>query len=158
MKEKTVCFTGHRNIPVAQLPALRTVLKTTLTTLIQSGYTDFCAGGALGFDTIAAETVLELRQEFPHIRLILVLPCPQQTNKWSAQDKQIYETIKEVADEVMYTSNAYTRGCMHVRNRKLVELSSVCISYLTQNRGGTYYTVGYAKSHGVPVLNMAERL
>ena len=50
----------------------------------------------------------------------------------------------------------YTRGCMHKRNRHLVDNSSACISYLTENKGGTFYTVNYAKSKGVEVINIAE--
>lgn len=49
-----------------------------------------------------------------------------------------------------------TRGCMHKRNRHLVDNSSACISYLTENKGGTFYTVNYAKSKGVEVINIAE--
>ena len=42
------------------------------------------------------------------------------------------------------------------RNRHLVDNSSACISYLTENKGGTFYTVNYAKSKGVEVINIAE--
>ena len=37
------------------------------------------AGGALGFDTLAAQTVLDMKKEYPQLRLILVLPCEDQT-------------------------------------------------------------------------------
>ena len=42
------------------------------------------------------------------------------------------------------------------RKRHLVDNSSACISYLTENKGGTFYTVNYAKSKGVEVINIAE--
>lgn len=67
-----------------------------------------------------------------------------------------YDDIKQKADKVVYTSQEYTRGCMHKRNRHLVDNSSACISYLTENKGGTFYTVNYAKSKGVEVINIAE--
>ena len=91
-----------------------------------------------------------------HIRLILVLPCFSQTRGWSQEDIEIYDDIKQKADKVVYTSQEYTRGCMHKRNRHLVDNSSACISYLTENKGGTFYTVNYAKSKGVEVINIAE--
>lgn len=69
---------------------------------------------------------------------------------------EIYDDIKQKADKVVYTSQEYTRGCMHKRNRHLVDNSSACISYLTENKGGTFYTVNYAKSKGVEVINIAE--
>lgn len=110
----------------------------------------------MSFDTIAAFAVLKLKERYPDIRLILVLPCFSQTRGWSQEDIEIYDDIKQKADKVVYTSQEYTRGCMHKRNRHLVDNSSACISYLTENKGGTFYTVNYAKSKGVEVINIAE--
>ena len=75
MRKKTCCFTGHRTIPPAILPGLSAELESTLLRLIQRGFCYFGAGGALGFDTLCAETVLRFKAQFPHIRLILVLPA-----------------------------------------------------------------------------------
>ena len=71
---------------------------------------------------------------------------------------EIYEDIKSKADKVVYTSQEYTRGCMHKRNRHLVDNSSACIAYLTESKGGTAYTVDYAKKNGLTVFNIAELL
>lgn len=156
MREKTACFTGHRKIPPESISELSQRLKNTLLRLIEEGYMYFGAGGALGFDTLATQCVLSLKKQYPHIKLILVLPCITQTKGWSKNDIAIYEEIKSQADKVVYTSQEYTRGCMHKRNRHLVDNSSACISYLTESKGGTFYTVNYAKSKGVEVINIAE--
>ena len=58
----------------------------------------------MGFDTLAAQTVIELKKDFPQIKLILVLPCKEQTLKWSAKDIAEYERNKEKADKIKYTS------------------------------------------------------
>ena len=158
MREKTCCFTGHRNIPLLKRKAVVRDLKNELTTLIDKGYQYFGAGGALGFDTIAAQTVLELKEQFPHIKLILVLPCETQTRGWKEKDIAIYEEIKRQADKVVYTSKEYTRGCMHKRNRHLVDNSSICLAYLTEQSGGTAYTVDYARKNGLTVINIAEKI
>ena len=156
MKEKTVCFTGHRKIPSESIPELSRRLKNILLRLIEEGYMYFGAGGALGFDTLAAQCVLSLRKWYPHIKLILVLPCTAQTKGWSKDDIAVYEEIKNQADKVVYTSHNYFRGCMFKRNRHLVNSSSVCIAYLTQEKGGTAYTVNYAKKQGLTVINLAS--
>lgn len=132
-------------------------LKTILIDLIENGYQYFGAGGALGFDTLAAQTILDLKTEYPQIKLILVLPCLSQTDGWSSNDKEIYERIKSSADKVVYTSEEYTRGCMHKRNRHLVDNSSVCVCYLTEKTGGTAYTVAYATKKNLLVINAAEQ-
>ena len=156
MKEKTVCFTGHRTIPMLKKWKIEKKLKATLEALIDNGYCYFGAGGALGFDTIAAQTVLGLKKKHPEIKLILVLPCKNQTRGWEEKDVSVYESIIEQADKVVYTQEHYDRGCMFKRNRHLVDNSSVCVAYLTEEKGGTAYTVNYANQKGVKVINIAE--
>ena len=156
MKEKTCCFTGHRDIPSGANQRIFAKTEEMIENLIKKGYLYFGAGGALGFDTIAAFAVLKLKERYSNVRLILVLPCLSQTRGWSNEDVKIYEDIKKQADKVVYTSEEYTRGCMHKRNRHLVDNSSACISYLTESKGGTAYTVDYAKKHGLTVYNIAD--
>lgn len=154
-KEQTCCFTGHRDIPLHQLPIIKSKLKKTIIEYIEKGYCYFGAGGALGFDTIAAQTVLKLKETYPQIKLILVLPCLTQTRGWKEADVKKYERIKGLADKVVYTSQEYTRGCMFKRNRHLVDFSSLCIAYLNKDEGGTAYTVKYAKQSGLNIINLA---
>ena len=47
---------------------------------------------------------------------------------------------------------------MHKRNRHLVNNSSLCICYLTEEKGGTYYTVKYAQENQLAVVNVVELL
>ena len=155
---QTCCFTGHRVIPSGEKETIRNLLETAIEKAIQDGYRFFRTGGALGFDTLAAQTVLELKQQYPHIRLILVLPCVDQTTGWKQDDIDEYERIRALADKVVYTSREYTSGCMHKRNRHLVDNSSLCICYLTKLSGGTAYTVRYAESKGVYVRNIANTI
>mgnify|MGYP000822304428 CR=1 FL=1 len=154
-KNRTACFTGHRELPTENLPEISKRLEDTLLTLIEQGYCYFGAGGALGFDTLAAQTVLRLRERYPQIRLILVLPCLNQTRGWQQADVDIYEELKRRADKVTYTSESYFRGCMQKRNRHLVDNSSGCICYLTKPTGGTAYTVDYARRRGLRIINIA---
>lgn len=154
MKKRTCCFTGHRKIPSEELSEVKRRLRTAIISAINEGYVFFGAGGALGFDTLAAQAVLDLKKEYAHIRLILVLPCISQTKNWQEQDIAEYERIKRNADKVVYTSRNYSRGCMHKRNRHLVENSSLCICYLQKQSGGTAYTVGYAELQGLIIHNL----
>lgn len=76
-KEKTACFTGHREL---REPFEVVYAKTVevVERLIHQGYRFFGAGGARGFDALAAEVVLALKAKYPHIHLILVLPFHKQ--------------------------------------------------------------------------------
>ena len=157
LRVNTCCFTGHRIIPSGEKETIRNLLETAIEKVIQDGYRFFGTGGALGFDTLAAQTVLKLKRQYPHIRLILVLPCITQTDGWKQDDIDEYEQIKALADKVVYTSREYHTGCMHKRNRHLVDNSSLCICYLTKVSGGTAYTVRYAESKKISVFNLADR-
>ena len=156
MKEKTCCFSGHRIIPSEYLPAISEMLCDTLIFYIEQGYRFFGAGGAIGFDTLAAQTVLNLKERYPEIKLILVLPCKDQASRWSDKDKEEYERIKASADKIVYTSERYFNGCMQKRNRHLVEHSSLCICYLNKTTGGTAYTVDYAMKKDLKIFNCCQ--
>lgn len=157
-KEHTCCFTGHRSIPLNQYSKIHNILEKVVIRLIDSGVCYFGTGGALGFDTMAALTILNLKEKYPNIKLILVLPCKNQTYNWSIKDKQLYDFIKSKCDKYVYTSKQHYNGCMIKRNRHLVNNSKYCICYLTKKSGGTAYTVNYAKSNGLLIYNVAEEI
>ncbi len=132
-------------------------LKNEIYRLINEGYFIFLTGGALGFDTMAAQTVLMLKKKHPHIQLVLILPCRSQSKFWSKESIEIYQSVIRSADHVVYTSEAHSRGCMFKRNRLLVDMSSTCVCYRNESSGGTAYTVEYAISKGISVINLAEK-
>lgn len=57
MKSMTCCFTGNRSIADDDLPELQKRLEEQVEKLILQGVSNFRAGRALGFDTLAAQTV-----------------------------------------------------------------------------------------------------
>lgn len=157
--DRIVCFTGHRAIPQTEHADLKRRLRQEILRQIDAGATHFRTGGALGFDTMAAQTVLELRERYPAIRLELILPCPEQADHWQLQDVAVYEEIRALANEVHYVSGFYFPGVLQLRNRKLVEGAAVCIGYLRDSQthsGGTAYTVLQALSAGAEFVNLAE--
>ena len=155
MKNSTCCFTGHRHLSVSN-EILSARLEKQIIDLIEQGIIYYGAGGALGFDTIAALTVIKLRNQYPNIKLILVLPCKDQTKGWNDNDISVYNYILSQANKVVYTSESYYPGCMHKRNRHLVDNSSHCICYMEKDSGGTAYTVSYARDSSLTVYNLAE--
>lgn len=154
-KSKVACFSEHRNLP-RNCEELRAKLKKEIIGLIKCGVVFFGAGGAWGFDMLAEETVIELKEDYPHIRLILVLPCPpeQQTLKWNSDQRQRYYEILEKADKVRILSPQYIRDCMLARNRHLVDGSAYLICYLREQHGGTAYTVDYANRQGLQIIRL----
>ena len=151
------CFTGHRAVPTEHASRLYSLLDETILSLAEDGVTTFRAGGAMGFDTLAALRVLYLKSQGHPLRLELILPCKNQTDRWPREAVLDYNFILSRADSVTYISETYDPHCMLARDRALVDGSSHCISYLTKNRGGTAYTVAYALKNKLTLINLGER-
>lgn len=152
---QSVCFTGHRYLPAGDARQLSKRLDELLALCYDHGYRDYFCGGALGFDMLAAERVSALHSKHADVRLILAIPCSNQTNHWSKQDAARYERILYAADDIRVLSPFYYEGCMQVRNRYMVDRSNLCVCYLRHAKGGTASTVAYAVKERVPVLNAA---
>lgn len=114
---KSACFTGHRVLsenPKQLFDRLYSMLERLV---IEQKITDFYAGGAVGFDTIAEKCVLRLRDTMKgkaDIRLHLVLPCSNenQTINWTAEQKYEFRCILQRADSVEYTAQKHDPQCM----------------------------------------------
>ena len=147
------CFTGHRKIEERDLKKLKKDLISTLENLIENeGIEEFRTGGALGFDTLAADAVLFLKQTYPQIKLVIYVPCMDQNKYYSAEQNQKYLFHLNSADKILCISENYYKGCMLERNRALVNGADVCIAYKRKNEGGTAYTVSYAEQNAVKTI------
>ena len=151
----SVCFTGHRQLTAAEAETVSARLDTLLQALYAKGYRQFLCGGALGFDTLAAEAVIRLQAMHGDVRLIMAIPCSTQAQRWSAEDTRRYERILYAADETHVLSPVYYNGCMMVRNRFMVDRSALCVCYLNKMKGGTMSTVAYAVQEKLSVINVA---
>ena len=158
MSNKSACFTGHRDISPAKEPVIREKLREILVRLIEEGYTSFYNGGAIGYDLLAAEVVLELKEAYPHIRLIIIVPCAGQTRGWSEKNVIRYEKVTALADEVKCLSSVYYNGCMQARNRYMVDNSALVIAYLERATGGSAGTVRYAEGQGKEIVNVFDMI
>lgn len=154
-KSKTLFFTGHRNVYKTEGARHYDALKNAIASFVNKGYKYFISGGALGFDTMAAECVLKLKEEGADVSLIFMLPCRDQDAKWSEWERKKYRKILSQADKIIYIQETYTRSCMFERNRAMADASSACIAYCSKASGGTAYTVNYAIQKGLPVVNIA---
>ncbi len=158
---RSACFTGHRTIK-ADISIFSALLSSVIERLItDKGVTDFYAGGAYGFDAVSAFSVLRLKENYPEVKLHLILPCSkeEQSRKWTAEQKAELENLLRLADSVEYVSDRYYNGCMKARNARLVELASdYCICYWNPSnfRSGTGQTVRMAQKKGIEVINLFE--
>ena len=155
MRNHSCCFTGHRQIAAEDVDTLGQRIERAVLKCLELGIYRFYNGGAVGFDTVAAAHVLRLKQFHPEIELHMVLPCREQTAKWSSQQSRTHYNILSRATSVEYVSNAYTPTCMKERNYRMVEASCACICYYDprHSASGTGQTVREAQRKGLLLLN-----
>ena len=147
---KICCFTGHREI-YDSIEEIKNSLLKTVCDLVKEGFDEFRTGGAVGFDMLAADAVLEAKKQFPKIRHVIYVPCITQNKYYTTEQNKKYLMHINSADRILAVSENYHVGCMHKRNRALADGSDVCVAYLRKRNGGTAYTVKYAVSIGCEV-------
>lgn len=152
---RSVCFTGHRDLPPLRSAAYRQLVSRTEAAVrraFEAGARTFYCGGAEGFDLLAGRLVLLERERHLDIHLVLLLPYTGFGEKFTGADRTELLRQKKLAEEVVYLSSHYFPGCMALRNRQLVEDADLCVAYLTHAPSGTAQTVGFAREKGIEVI------
>lgn len=155
-RDLTCCFTGHRVIPPHHLDIVRARTEITIRDLIVNcGVRYFGVGGALGYDTLAADMLFRLRDtEFSQIRVILVYPFDGYINRWTAAQQANHAQMLPKYDKCVCAAPNGSREAYLARNRHLVDGSAFCICYCAHDASGTAYTVNYAEHKKLQVINV----
>ncbi len=166
MKSITACFTGHRpfGLPWGYDETKENCLKfkkdlyVILRNAILYGIETFLTGMAEGFDMIAAETIIELKKEFSHVKLVAIIPCKDQEKKWSKNQQYRYNEILKNCDEKKVLEEKPSRDCFNKRNLYMVQHSNFCIACWNGKPSGTANTIKFAKVHHcrVRIINIEE--
>lgn len=160
-KATTVCFTGHRSQKLPwkfneldeRCKTMKHALHIEIEKAIKMGYQTFLCGMALGFDTMCAEMVLDLKNKYRGINLIGVLPCKTQDCKWTYKDRERYRKLLAMLDDVRCIFDEYIGvECIIERNNFMVNNSSLMIALFNGQVGGTKSTIEYAKRQGLRIV------
>lgn len=163
---QAVCFSGHRpeRLPGYGDPKNReaqrliTILREHIVDAIHRGKLYFIHGAMAGFDLLAAEQVISLKNQFPNIQLISVAPYSVHffsrekcwTSEWIYRAREVFRQH----DFGISLSEHYRSGIYYERNRVLVDNSSELICYHNGGKGGTEQTIRYAKSKSLHIHNL----
>lgn len=145
MKEKIVCFAGHRH--EWRCICVEDKLKEVLEELIAKGYTTFYDGNYGAFDKLCLSTVLELKHKYPQIKVIRILTYyHHDKEKWelpSCFDGSILPEIEECHYKQKITK----------RNEWIIDHSDILVCHITETyRSGAYNTLKYAKKTNKPII------
>lgn len=162
-KNTTCCLTGHRP---GKLPwgynenskickQFKRELCSVFIGAIKYGIDTFLSGMALGFDMIGTQLLLKLKRKYKHIKIFAVIPCENQQKYCSSNDKKKYENLLKKCDKIITIQKEYSNDCMSIRNRYMVDNSSVLIACYNGLGGGTKNTLLYAQKKGskIKIIN-----
>ncbi len=154
---KTCCFTGHRpeHLP-GDYEELYIQLDAAVRQAVSDGYDTFLTGMAKGFDMIAGDAVLRLKNQGFSIRLICAVPYKGFAERIRDEWRDISRTLLSQADTVEYICPQSHPGCYQRRNEWMVDHSSHVIAYSAELEGGTRNTIRYAEKKSVPVTNLFD--
>ena len=163
---RSVCFSGHRpeRLPrrgkpdAPEMQTLAAALRHEIEYAIRRGLDTFLNGLMAGWDVLSAEQVLALKDQYPHIRLVTLAPyavgffsCEKcWTDDWIKRAKEVCRQ----SDIGVSLAERYRAGIYYERNHILVDHSAELICYWDGDKGGTQFTVQYAKSRGQAVNNL----
>ncbi len=160
-----ISFSGNRlmtapcGVEVEELGAtIRRELSSLLEEFYSAGERQFFVGGAVGFDLLAAEVVMELRRAHHDVELTLVRPFEGQEIRYPTVDKLRYNEILESANDVVTIAEGYNVGAYHMRNGYLVSHCNTLIAYSNGEGRGTAATIKQAHQQGREVVNIYDML
>ena len=133
---KSCFFIGHREADERLLPVLQSVIQQLIE---EEGVTEFYVGGYGGFDRIAGAAVKQLKAEYPHISLRMVIPY--------------HPAERPVEAPNGYDGTYYPDGLERVprrfriarANRNMIDTSDWLIAYVCHGASNSRKNLEYAK-------------
>jgi uncharacterized phage-like protein YoqJ len=160
---KSICFSGHRTEKILSLAntntqkvtlmeSVKSMLYVKITHYIDEGFSKFYVGMSDGIDLWAGEILLELKlTQYPDMQIIAVKPFQSHGNKFSMEDKLLYNQIIAVADEIVCLHQNSSKWAYLERNRYMVDHSTKLLAFISDYKSGTGHTIRYAQSLNKPI-------
>ncbi len=150
--ELEALFNGERDSNL--LNVLTTELYYLLETQCQAGNVLFYCFTAKGFDLLAIEQLLKLKEKYTHIELAFYLSTDCDTLAYSNKEQQLYRFILNKLERVEFIDSTEYAACVE----KLTENVTKVITYCVGNDGESNELVASAKAKGVVVENIYDQL
>ena len=137
-----VTFCGHSMI--SNKEELSKKLSDTIEKLIKEGADVFYLGGYGDFDILSAREVKKAKLKHKSIVTVLVLPYLEHRYNKELYDETVYPDIESVPK----------RYAISARNKWMVDVSDVIVSFVDHDWGGAAKTLEYAKKRGKRIISL----
>ena len=119
-------------------------LSDTIEELIKEGADVFYLGGYGDFDILSAREVEKAQSNHKSIVSVLVLPYLEHKYNKELYDEPVYPDIESVPK----------RYAISARNKWMVDVSDVIVSFVDHDWGGAAKTLEYAKKRGKRIISL----
>ena len=146
---KTIYVTGYRahelgifNNKHPGIAVIKKALYDQLYQLCDAGLEWVVISGQLGVESWAAETVLELKKEFPNVKYSVITPFLEQEKNWNEQKQTQYMHIINNADFVTsVTKRPYEAPWQFIEKDKFIinNTDGMLLVYDEDNEGSPKY-------------------
>ena len=137
-----VTFCGHSQI--ADKDTVRKRLTDEILELLRAGYRKFYLGGYGDFDNLAAVILNELKDAYPDMERLLILPYPDRKVDTSLYDETLDPPLENVPK----------RFAISYRNKWMTEQASIMVAYVEHDWGGAAKTLEQAVRKGLRIINI----
>ena len=146
-KNKTALFIGNRDCyQVKEADIEQAIIEA-----IENGIEIFLNGGQGYFDKTCAVAVYRLKQRYPHIKSILVIPY----RDFKVFNDSLFDEIIYPFEGHIFSYYTYKSGNSK-RNRWSVNHSSVAICYVNRS-GGASKTLDYTKRQNLKIIDLIQK-
>ena len=116
--------------------------------LIKQGADEFLLGGYGNFDLMAARVVKPLKEKYPYIKSVLIVPYINR-----GYDKDLYDY-----SEYPPIENVPKRYAVLKRNEWTINKADVLIAYIKHDWGDAAKTLEYARKRKKKIINLSENM
>ena len=138
-----VTFCGHGDISYNY--EIRQKLHDEIEQAIKKGEKEFLLGGYGSFDLLSAHIVKRLKEKYPDIQSLLVIPYLVRKYDTDLYDGTVYPPIENVPKRLAIIK----------RNEWMIDASNAVIAYVEHGWGGAAKTLNYAIKKKRRVINIA---
>lgn len=154
---KNLYVTGYRSYEVSvftpddpKLKYIKLYIKKRLTDYIHEGLEWVIISGNLGTELWTGEVVLELKKDYPELKLAMLLPYTGFQSKWNEKNQLLFNSIVEKVDYLNYTSNTEYTNPSQLKNHQdfIMRNTEGCLLfYDTEHEGKVKFYYDKAKQY-----------
>lgn len=166
---KRLVITGYKALELGifndkheGIPIIKKALESRLMPLLESGLEWIIISGQPGVETWAAETAIDLQEDFPELQIAVITPFEEQDKNWNEAKKQAYEFVLAHADySVSLTKRPYEAPWQFIEKDKFLLRNSdgILIVYDEENDGSPKFikkmAVSFAEKSDYEVLSIS---